>query len=70
MDDSEKVYPLTPFMDIYNAKIQSAVSLEQLKLIMLVRWDFHNKEMIGGKWATTVSMTTQKCLLVDDSKHR
>ena len=32
MDDTEKVYPVTPCMDVYKANIQSDGSLDNLKL--------------------------------------
>ena len=46
MYDPEKGDPVTPYMDVYKAKIQSDGSLEKLKWIIVVRGYFHNKEMI------------------------
>ena len=37
MDEPEKGYPVTPYMDVYKAKIQSDGSLDKLKLIIVVR---------------------------------
>ena len=47
MDDPEEGYSVTQFMYIYREKIQSDGSIDKLKLIILVRGDFKNKEMIG-----------------------
>ena len=43
MDDKDKGYLVTPFMDVYESNIQSDGSLDKFKLIILVRGDFHNK---------------------------
>ena len=43
MDDPDKGDPVTPYIDVYKAKIQSDGSLDKLRLIMLVREDFQNK---------------------------
>ena len=47
MDDPEKGESVTPCMDVYKAKIKSYGSLDQLKFIIVVRVDLHNKKMIG-----------------------
>ena len=60
MDDPEKGYPVTPFMDVYKEMFHSDSSLEKLKLIIVVRGDLHNKEIIGDTWAPTESMSTLK----------
>ena len=39
--------PVTTCMDVYKSKIQSDGSLDKLKLIIVVRGDFQNKEMVG-----------------------
>ena len=70
MDNSEMVYPVTPFMDICKAQIQSDGSLDKLKLIISVRRDFKNKEIIGDTWVATSSMRTWKYFLSDSSKHK
>ena len=41
MDDPYKGDPVTPYMDVYKANIQSDGSFEKLKLRILVREDLH-----------------------------
>ena len=62
--------PVTPCMDVYKAKIQSDGSLDKLKLRIVVRGDFQNKEMIGDTWSPTASMRTLKDLLADAAKNK
>ena len=57
-------------MDVYNAKIQSAGSLEKSKLKIVVRGDFQNMEMVGNTWSPTASMRTLKYFLSDKAKHK
>ena len=57
-------------MDVYKAKIQSDESLHKLKLRIVVRGDFQNKEMIGDTWSPTASMRTAKYFLADAAKHK
>ena len=57
-------------MDAYKAKIQSDESLDKLKLIIVVRGDFQNKEIVGDTWSPTASMRTLKYFLVDAAKHK
>ena len=52
--------PVTPCMDVYKAKIQSDGSLDKLKLIIVVRGDLKNKEMVGETWSPTAYMRTLK----------
>ena len=48
-------------MDVYKAKNQSGVSIDKLKLIIVVRGDLHNnKELVGDTWLPTASMMTLK----------
>ena len=54
---------------MYKAKIQSDVSLDKLKMIISVRGDLQNKEMVGDTWSPTASMRTLKYLLADEYKH-
>ena len=42
----EKDESMTPCMDVYKAKIQSYGSLDKLKLIIVVRGDLYNKELV------------------------
>ena len=60
MDDPDKGYPVTPFIDIYKEKIQSNGSLDKLKLRILVIGDLQNNEMIGDTWYQTSSMMNLK----------
>ena len=48
IEDQNEGEPVTPFMDVYKAKIQSDGSLDKLRI--LVRGDFQNKEMVGDTW--------------------
>ena len=56
-------------MDVYKAKIQSDGSLDKLKLIIVVRGDLQNKEMVGDTWSPASSMRTMKYFLTDAAKH-
>ena len=51
MDEPEKRDPVTPCMDVYKEKIQYDGSIDKLKLRIIVRVDFQNKEMIEENWA-------------------
>ena len=62
--------PVTPCMYVYKAKTQSDGSLDKLKLRIVVRGDFQNKEMIGDTWSLTASMRNLKYLLADAAKHK
>ena len=57
-------------MDVYKEKIQSDGSLDKLKLIIVVRGNFQNKEMVGDTWLPTASMRTLKYFLADAAKHK
>ena len=63
MEDPRKGYPVTLCTDVYKSKIKSDGSLDQFKLIIVVRGDFKNKEMIGDNWYPTASMRTMKYFL-------
>ena len=43
-------------MYVYKAKIQSDGSLDKLKLIIVVRGDLKNTELVGDTWSPTDSM--------------
>ena len=45
-------------MDAYKANIQSDVSLDKLKLRIVGREDFQNREMVGDTWSPAASMGT------------
>ena len=57
-------------MDVYKAKIKSDGSLDKLKLRIVVRGDFQNKEMVGDTWSPTSSMRTLKYFLSYVEKHK
>ena len=57
-------------MDVYKAKIQSDGSLDKLKLIIVVRGDLKNNEMVGDTWSPTASMSTLEYFLADAAKHK
>ena len=42
--------PVTPCMDVYKPKIQSDGSLDKLRLIILVRGNLQDKELVGDTW--------------------
>ena len=46
VQESEKFEPVTPYMDVYKAKVQYYGSLDKLKLIIVVRGDLQNKEFV------------------------
>ena len=66
---SNKVYPVTPCMDIYKENIQYGGSIYNLKLRISVRGDLQNKEMIESNWDPTALMRTMKYFLVYSAKH-
>ena len=57
-------------MDVYKKNVQLDVSLDRLELIILVRGNLHNKELIGDNWKLITSMRTLKYLLADAAKHK
>ena len=57
-------------MDVYKAKIQYNGSLEKLKLIIVVRGDLQNKELVGDTWSPTASMRNLKYFLADATTHK
>ena len=63
IDDPKKGDPVTPCICVYKANTQYDGSLDKLKLIIVVRGDVHNKEIIGDAWAPTSSMRTLKYFL-------
>ena len=69
IEDPKEGEPVTPCMDVYKAKIQSYGSLDKLKLRIVVRGDFQNKEMVGDTWSPTASMRTLKYFLADAEKN-
>ena len=57
-----------PCMDVYKSKIQYDGSLDKLKLRIVVRGDFQNREMVGDTWSPTSSIRTLKYLLTEPAK--
>ena len=55
-------------ISVYKSKIQSDGSLDRLKLRIVVRGDYQNKEMVGDTWSPTASMRTLKYFLADAEK--
>ena len=70
MYDPEKGDPVTTCMDVYKAKIQYNGTLDKLKLIIVVRGDLQNNEMIGDTWYPTSSMRNIKYFLTYSSNHK
>ena len=57
-------------MDVYTDQFQSDGSLYKLKLMIVVRGDLKNKELVADTWSPTASMRTFKYLLADADKHK
>ena len=70
IEDPKDGEPFTPCMDVYKAKIQSDDNLNKLKLRIVVRGDFQNKETFGDTWSTKASMKTLKHFLADPERHK
>ena len=60
VDEPEKGEPVTPCIDFINQKIQYDVSIDRLELIIVVREDLQNKDLIGYTWSPTASMRNLK----------
>ena len=58
VEDIKKGERVIPCMDVYKAKIQSAGSIDKLKLRMVVRGDLYNKKLVRDTWSPTASMRT------------
>ena len=69
IEDQKEGDPVTPCMDVNKVKIQPDRNLDKLKLRILVRGDFQNKEMVGDTWSPTASMSTLKYFLAYEAKH-
>ena len=70
MDDPDTGHPVTPCRDVFKAKIKSDGIIDKLKLIIVVRKDLHNKEMIGDTWDPTASTRTLNYFLADSAKRK
>ena len=49
---------MTPFMYVYKARIHFDGSTDKLKLIIVVRGDLQNKDLIRDTWSAIASMKT------------
>ena len=56
----DKSDPVTPCMNVYKAKVRSDGSLDKIKLMIVVRGDLHDKELVGDTCSTTASVKTSK----------
>ena len=70
MNYPEKVNPVTPCVDLYKENIQYYLSIDKLKLTIIVRGDLQNKEIIGDTWYPKVTIITLNYLLLNDYKHK
>ena len=70
VQEPEKDEPVTPYMDVYKAKIQSDGILDRLKLRIVVTGDLKNKELVEDNWSPKTSMRTFKYFLADAVKHK
>ena len=61
---------MTPFMDVYKAKIQSNGSLDKLKLRIVVRGYLQHNKLVGDTWSPTASTMNLKYFLADAFKHK
>ena len=68
IEDQNEGERVTPYMDVYKAKIQSDGSLDKLKLRIVVRGDLQNKKIGGYTWSPTDFMRTLKYFLEDSAK--
>ena len=68
--DPDKYEIVAPWMDVYKDKIQSDGSLDYIKLVIVVRGDLQNKELVGDPWSQTASMRNLKYFLADAAKHK
>ena len=66
----KKSEPVTPYMDVYKAKIESDGILDKLRFRIVVRGYLQNKELVGDTWSPTASMRTLKCFFSDATKHK
>ena len=57
-------------MDVYKAKIQSDGSLDKLKLVVVVKGDLWNKELVRDTFSPTASMRNLKYLLAYATKQK
>ena len=70
MDEPEKGEPVTPCMDVYKARIQSDGIIYKLRLIILVRGDIQNRDLIRDTWSPTAFVRTLKYSVENYVKHK
>ena len=70
MYNPRKGETMSPCVDVYKAKMQPDGSLDKLKLTIVVRGDFQNKDMIGDTWYPTAAMRALKYFLADAFKNK
>ena len=70
VQDPDKVEPVTPYMDVYKAKVQYDGSLVKLKLEIVVKGDLQNKELVGDTWSTAAFIRTLINFLADAANHK
>ena len=70
IEDQNEGEPVTPYMGLYKAEIQSDGSLDKLKFRIVVRGYLQNKEMVGDTWSPTAPMRNLKYFLADAAKHK
>ena len=70
VEDPKKGEPVTTYMDVYKAKIQSDGSLDKLKSRIVVRRYMQNKELVGNTLSPTASIRILEYLLADAAKHK
>ena len=52
------------------SKIQSDGSIDKVKLIIVVRGNMQNKELVGDTWSPIASMSNLKYFLADPVNHK
>ena len=65
VQDPEKGEPITSFVGVYKAKIQSGGILYKLKFRIVVQGYLQNKELFGDTWSPTASKRNLKYFLAD-----
>ena len=70
VEDPKKGALVTTCMDVYKEKIQSDGSIEKLKLIIVVRGDLKNTELVGNTCSPTAYMRNLKYFLANATKHK
>ena len=61
---------MTLLMDVYKTVIYFDGSLDKLKLIIVVRVDLNNKELVGDTCSTIDSMRTLEYFFTYSVKHK